>query len=171
MNLVTRLSFLAALVLAVGCAEHTKPDPQFDDGGTIRPHQRMAEVQRSTGARADGNLYAAHFTDDAVNSLGRAKLDAMLGNDETIRPLTIHMAPMSNRDALIRRIESITAYLKDNGLSDAQMHFVSGLNDDSYHPSAPDLTNLRKMDTGAPADGGAANAPADFGSSGGILIK
>lgn len=154
-----KLPLAMVLVLAGGCAEHTKPDAAFDDEATIRPYRRMAEVQRSAGARADGNLHPAHFTDDAVNSLGRAKLDAMLANEETVRPLTIHLAPMADRSALMRRIESVTAYLKDNGLNDAQLHFVTGLNDASYHSSASDLANLRKTDTGEPGDAAAAPAP------------
>ena len=59
------------------------------------------------------------------------------------------MAQTSDRSVLMRRIEAVTAYLKDNGLGDQQMHFVSGLNDASYHPAAPDLANLRKTDTEA----------------------
>jgi hypothetical protein len=173
MNIATKISFLAALAVAGGCAEHTKPSTEFDADGAVRPYSRMAEVQRSNGARADGNLYAAHFTDDAVNSLGRAKLDAMLGNNETVRPVTVHMAPIADRDALLRRIESVTAYLKDNGLTDGQMHFVSGLNEASYHPSAPELANLRKMDAGEADDSSMPAAPSagGFGGSGGILIK
>lgn len=172
MKLALKLSFLAGLIASGGCAEHTKPSTEFTNDGAIRPYSRMAEIQRSNGARADGNLYGAHFTDDAVNSLGRAKLYAMLGNDETVRPLTIHMAPASDRTALLRRIESITAYLKDNGLTDGQMRFVSALNDDSYHPSAPALANLRKTDSAEPADAGAAPAPSTgVFDNGGILIK
>ena len=168
MNRAVTLPIVQALAVVNGCAEHTKPDPQFAHVGTVRPHQRMMDVQRSAGARADGNLYAAHFTDDAVNSLGRAKLQAMLGNDETVRPVTVHMAPTADRDALMRRIESVTAYLRDNGLTDAQMHFVSGLNDASYHPSAPDLANLRKADTGeAGTESAAPSAP----PTGGILVR
>ena len=161
MNRTTCLKFALGLALTGGCAEHTKPDPEFATVETVRPYQRMAQVQRSAGARADGNLYAVHFTDDAVNSLGRAKIDAMLGNDEVVRPLAIHMAPAADHDALMRRMESVTAYLKDQGLTDAQMHFVSGLSDASYHPSGPDLANLRKTDSGeSPGATGAPTLPA-----------
>jgi hypothetical protein len=146
MKLVMNLSFVVTLA-ACGCAEHTQPSMDFPVEGTVRPHQRMADIQRANGARHDGNLYGSHFTDDALNSLGRAKLDAMLTDDESVRPLTIHMAQTSDRSVLMRRIEAVTAYLKDNGLGDQQMHFVSGLNDASYHPAAPDLANLRKTDT------------------------
>ena len=167
MKFVMKLSFLAALA-ACGCAEHTQPSMDFPDEGTVRPHQRMAEIQRSTGARHDGNLYASHFTDDALNSLGRAKLDSMLSDDESIRPLTIHMAPTADRSALMRRIEAVTAYLKDNGLSDQQMHFVSGLNDASYHPAAPALANLHKTDTESAPTGGVTSTS---GNGGEMTIK
>jgi hypothetical protein len=167
MKLVMKLSFLATLA-ACGCAEHTQPSMDFPAEGTVRPHQRMAEIQRSTGARHDGNLYASHFTDDALNSLGRAKLDSMLSDDESVRPLTIHMAPAADRSALMRRIEAVTAYLKDNGLSDQQMNFMSGLNDASYHPAAPDLANLRKTDTESAPTGGVTSTE---GSSGEMTIK
>ena len=64
-----------------------------------------------------------------------------------MRPVTIHMAPTADRSVLMRRIEAVTAYLKDNGLNDQQINFVSELNDGSYHPAAPDLANLHKTDT------------------------
>ena len=169
MKLAMKMTFLAAIA-AAGCAEHTQPTTEFPEEGSLRPHQRMADIQRANGARGDGNLYTAHFTDDALNSLGRSKLDAMLRDEESVRPLTVHMTPAPDRATVLRRIESVTAYLKDNGLSDQQMHFVSGLNESSYHPSAPALANLRKMDADAPA----AETPAgtnDADMSGGILIK
>jgi hypothetical protein len=147
MKILMTLSFLATLAAVTGCAEHTQPDMEFQPEGTIHSHERMAAVQRSNGARGDGNLYAAHFTDDAVNSLGRAKLDGMLRDEETVRPLTVHLAATSDRNVQMRRIESITAYLKDAGLTESQMRFETGLNDASFHPSAPELANLRKTDS------------------------
>ena len=152
MKLVTTVSFLAVLA-ACGCAEHTQASTEFPAEGTVPAPQRMAEIQRAAGARHDGNLYAAHFTDDALNSLGRAKLESMLSDDEAVRPVTIHMAATADRSVLMRRIEAVTAYLKDNGLNDQQINFVSELNDASYHPAAPDLANLHKTDTeGVPAE-------------------
>lgn len=160
---------LAAALAGAGCAEHTQPTTEFPEDGSLRPHQRMADIQRANGARGDGNLYAAHFTDDALNSLGRVKVDAMMRDEESVRPLTVHMAPLADRDALLRRIESVTAYLKDNGLTDSQMHFVSGLNNESYHPSAQGLANLRKMESDVPVGDPASGAPA--ADTGGILVK
>ena len=146
MKLVKTVSFLAVLAIC-GCAEHAQPSTEFPAEGTVPVPHRMAEIQRSSGARHDGNLYAAHFTDDALNSLGRSKLDSLLRDDEAVRPVTIHMAATADRLVLMRRIEAVTAYLKDNGLNDQQIHFVSELNADSYHPAAPDLANLGKTDT------------------------
>ncbi|MGB7156618.1 MAG: hypothetical protein WBD40_01050 [Tepidisphaeraceae bacterium] len=166
MKLAMKLTFLALLV-ACGCAEHTQPDMEFPAEGAVRAPVRFADVQRSNGARGDGNLFAAHFTDDAVNSLGRAKLDVMIRDDETVRPVTIHMAPTKDMPVTIRRMESVTAYLKDAGLSDAQIQFETGLNEDSFHPAAPELANLAKMDL---AEGEAAPAPAYGGGDAGVGI-
>jgi len=152
MKNLTKVAFLAAaMVAAGGCAEHTEPSTEFAAEGEIRSPRRVAEIQRANGAREDGNLLAAHFTEDAVNSLGRAKLDAMLSDDEVVRPVTVHMEPASDQAASMRRMESVTAYLKDNGLTDSQIRFVTGLNERSYHPSAPNLANLSKTDTGDPS--------------------
>jgi hypothetical protein len=170
MKLVMKLSFVVALAAASGCAEHTQPSTEFASEGAAHPHQRMGEIQRANGARADGNLYAAHFTDHAVNSLGRAKLDAMMSDDETVRPLTVHMAAAPDRHTLMRRIESVTAYLKDHGLTDEQIRFVSGLNDASYHPAAPGLAHLRKLERDEPAaaaDRGPESPGAGFGDGDG----
>jgi hypothetical protein len=68
----------------------------------------------------------------------------------------------------MRRIEAVTAYLKDNGLSDQQMNFVSGLNDESYHPAALDLANLRKTDTESAPTGGVTSTS---GNGGEMTIK
>jgi len=152
-----------ALLAAAGCkGEHTDPNYEFPDADKFRSYQQMANVQRSTGARADGNLYAYHFTDDTLNSLGRTKVDAMIRNDETIRPVTIHMASAADSAVNMRRIESVTAYLKDNGLIESQMRFETGANAASYHAAAPDLANLSKTDSGTAAGtaGAAAEEPA-----------
>jgi hypothetical protein len=163
------IGVLVPLMLA-GCAEHTRPTTEFPEEGSLRPHQRMSDIQRANGARGDGNLYAVHFTGDALNSLGRAKLGAMLRDDESVRPLTVHIAPAPDRDVLLRRIESVTAYLKDNGLTDQQMHFVSGLNDASYHRSASGLANLHKMDSVEPGARGGDTGTNGAGA-GDLLIK
>jgi hypothetical protein len=170
------VAVLAAL-LATGCqGEHTDPNYEFPDAGKMRSYQQMANVQRSAGARADGNLYAYHFTDDSLNSLGRAKVDAMIRNDESVRPVTIYMATAADQTVNMRRIESVTAYLKDNGLTESQMRFETGANAATYHAAAPDLANLSKTDSGqAPgADGAAAEEPAmptsgGYGTSGTIM--
>jgi hypothetical protein len=65
----------------------------------------------------------------------------MIRDDETVRPVTIHLVSTGDNAAQMRRIESITAYLKDAGLSESQMRFETGLNGESYHPSAPELAN------------------------------
>jgi hypothetical protein len=167
-----KVALLATLV-AAGCqGEHTDPNYEFPDAGKFRSYEQMANVQRSTGARADGNLYAYHFTDDSLNSLGRTKVDAMIRNDETIRPVTIHLASAADNAINMRRIESVTAYLKDNGLTESQMRFETGANAASYHAAAPDLANLSKTDSGtatgpdAAAAEPAAPASGSFGTTG-----
>ena len=152
MKVTIKLAFLAAALAAVGCAEHTQPDPEFPADNAIRSPRRFAEVQRANGARNDGNLYEVHFTDDAVNSLGRAKLESMISDDETVRPVTIHMIALKDMSVTVRRMESVTAYLKDAGLTDAQIKFETGLKPGNYHPAAPELANLQKMETGAAAE-------------------
>jgi hypothetical protein len=166
-----------ATLLAAGCqGEHTDPNYEFPDAGKMRSYQQMANVQRSAGARADGNLYAYHFTDDALNSLGRAKVDAMIRNDESVRPVTIYLASSAENTANMRRIESVSAYLKDNGLAESQMRFETGANAATYHAAAPDLANLSKTDSGqaSGADGASAEEPAmptsgGYGTSGTIM--
>lgn len=151
-----------ATLLATGCqGEHTDPNYEFPDAGKMRSYQQMANVQRSAGARADGNLYTYHFTDDSLNSLGRAKVDSMIRNDETVGPVTIYLASSAENAVNMRRIESITAYLKDNGLTESQMRFETGANAATYHAAAPDLANLSKTDSGtAPgAEGAVADEP------------
>ena len=158
-------AILTTLTAVCGCAGPKGPDMEFPAEGTIQAPTRVAEIQRAQGARNDGNLYAVHFTDDAVNSLGRAKLDAMMRDDETVRPLTIHLAP-ADSTVTMRRIESVTAYLKDNGVTESQMRFETGLSGESYHPSAPELANLHKTETGDETGAAAAAAPAPSASYG-----
>lgn len=147
---------VAAMTLVItGCSSSRKQTdaPFFPSDDAYRAHQQAIDAQVAAGAREDGNLYDCHFTGDAVNSLGRSKLDAMVRGAEVDQVVNVHLAGDGAHDLLVRRMRSVTAYLKDQGLPDEQIAFTEGLNDRTYTPAAMGLRNLEKTDTGGDDSG------------------
>jgi len=148
----------AALVLVLaavaGCesdADRAARGEGFPPEGTVRSPQRFVDVQQAAGARGEGNLYEAHFVGAELNSLGRAKLDAMLRDDDAL-PVVVHLTPVDDANLREHRMQAIAIYLQDGGLSASQIRFTDGLNEDAVAPAAPGLKNLKKTDSAAQAE-------------------
>ena len=155
----TALIIVLVVLATAGCGAK---EPFFPEEGAYRPVQRIADAQEAAGARADANLYACHFDQTVLNSLGQAKLDAMIRSGPALEPLVVHLQPAAGEehDDLVARMESVTAYLRDCGLADDQIAFADRYNDAAYSPAAPALANLKKTDTAEASDG---SGEADLG--------
>src|SRR5262245_60524344 len=75
-------------VLSHKAGEPPLGDRFFAPEDSVPAMTRAMNVQAASGARADAMLQAAHFDKGQLNSLGRAKLTAMLDDDDANNPVT-----------------------------------------------------------------------------------
>ena len=147
------LPFLALLAVA-GCAHRTQPaivhGENYPPEGQPRAVYEVNAAQSAAGARADATLYAAHFNQAGLNSLGQQKLDLMLGADEPAQPLVVYF-DLPSGASLDSAHNSVRNYLKTQGLGDSQIKLLDGPNPQMLHPAADamaGLENLRQQQTG-----------------------
>ena len=150
----------AALGLAAGCQrgrDRAIHGEMFPADEQVRPVDRVAEVQASAAARSDATLNAFHFDrGSALNSLGRAKLDLMLRDDEEALPLVVYLDVRGGSGVTDRHRDAVRHYLADRGVGDAQLELRDGPNFEHTRPARDGLRGLRKID--GPADAAAAEA-------------
>src|SRR5688572_22529468 len=90
---------MTVLCLAAGCQ---RKDIEVVRGEDFRPESErrsvayFVEAQAASGARADATLRPYHFNGAELNSLGRAKLDLMLKDDEAAAPLLVFLEVPAN---------------------------------------------------------------------------
>lgn len=136
---------IAAIVFATaGCSNKDKFFPEQD---TYRSSQKMMDAQVAAAVRDNGNLYDCHFNNAALNSLGRQQLDSAVRGKQGDGPVVVRLQDENDHDLVVRRMESVAAYLKESGLQDNQIVFSDTFNDSTYTPAAVGLSNLAKTDT------------------------
>ena len=154
MKLTNVMAWAAAalVIFSGGCMDENQHG--FFKGEAGRDEvTKFGAVQNSNGARYDGMLYAYHFTGGHLNSLGRAKVIAMLENCENCDPIVVHLVNAGEGDTLAARKASVELYLKT----------ADGANDMTFHPAADDLVRFSKTESGKAED--AAAPSVDTGSS------
>jgi hypothetical protein len=166
---VRRWAPLAAAALAVAtCGGCQHRQESRVNGGDFRPEgetrsvQRFAEVQMAAGARTDATLRTYEFDCGDLNSLGRQKIDLLLKDDNACSPLVVYLDVKQDENYAARQ-ESVTAYLKDRGLTASQVKLVAGPNTTNLSPTGPALRGKKLLDSGAPV----ALNPEPTGSAGG----
>jgi hypothetical protein len=151
----------AVIGLASGC--QSKPDREihgemFPADTDIRPVDRMIEVQSAAAARSDATLTAAHFDRGAaLNSLGRAKIDLMLRDDDETVPLVIYLDMRDTAGVTDAHRDAVRHYLADRGVADAQLELRTGPNLEYTRPARDGLRGLHQLE-GKPEDAAAADA-------------
>jgi hypothetical protein len=123
--------------------------------GDTTTTQKFLSAQAASGARADSTFNAIHFDGGKLNSLGTAKVDAMLADDDTAEPVVFYLN-MNEGDAFkTERQDAIVAYCKTRGMTETQVQFKLGPNPATYSPSADILSRMNKTESGgAGATGG-----------------
>ena len=161
---ILRLALLGAAVgAAAGVASGCQADRDraihgevFPPDEQVRPVDRMVEVQASAAARMDATLNAWHFDHGAaLNSLGRAKLDLMLRDDDESLPLVVYLDVRSVGGVRDEHRHAVRHYLADRGVADGQLEFRTGPNLEYTRPARDGLRGLQKLE-GGDADAGAA---------------
>jgi len=149
----------AATVLALGCTNNKNEEAQnalFKPEGQERV-SKFVDVQASNGARADGMLYAHHFTGGRLNSLGRSKVLLMLEDcGENCEPVVVHLVDAGEGDLLAQRKASVELYLKT----------ADGPNTLALHPSGPNIVRFAKTESGS-LDGSTDSSSQSQSSGGG----
>ena len=161
----------AALAAVLGAAAGCQNDngnadihgTSFPKDGEPRAIDRFVQAQSAAAARADATLSNAHFDHDGgLNSLGRAKLDHMLRDDEASWPLVVYLdvrdpgaggAGIARGPAADRCEDASRRYLADRGLKDAAVEFRSGPNLGYTHPARDGVRGLARLN-GDDAAGG-----------------
>ncbi len=151
---------LMSLSLFAGCANVGVRD--FPPPEQIRASQQVFATQAASGARADANLYSAHFDGGRLNSLGETKLSAMIADDDAAMPMRVYLAAATDDAALRRaRHEAIEVYLQDVGLHSDQIDVIDGANPGAVSPADSHLKRMGKTESGSSdSEGAGAATPA-----------
>ena len=160
----------AALGLAAGCgssgSDKAMHGELFPPDEAIRPVDRMVEVQSAAAARADATLNAYHFDQGAaLNSLGRAKLDLMLRDDDDSLPLVVYLDVRDASGPTDKQRDAVRHYLADRGVAETQVELRDGPNLTYTRPARDGLRGLRRLEG---PDDPAAASDADALKSGGL---
>jgi hypothetical protein len=160
--------FAASAMLAVlgGCSVCDKMDghdaDKFNDADEVAAATRLMNQQIASGARTDATLRPYHFDNTALNSLGRAKLDSMLNDDDKDGEMVVYVdVPAGEGDAdkklASARQDSVTQYLMSRGRSEDTFRLESGFNPN----------NVMSVMSAKPAAGSSGAAPAGTSATSG----
>ena len=153
----------AALVIFSGGCMDENQNGFFKANAARDEITKFHDTQNSNGARYDGMLYAQHFTGGHLNSLGRAKVIAMLENcGDNCDPIVVHLVNAGEGDTLAARKASVELYLKT----------TEGPNALTFHPAADDLLRFNKTENGkVEAESAAGSTDAGASADSGAMTK
>lgn len=160
-----KLSMVAVLLVVAitGCKSNDcRPGDQFMSDDAQRDVWNATNAQAAAGARADGMLRPAHFSDGSLNSLGQEKLELMLRPESGgALPLVVYMnLPADDAQRKSRR-NSVESYLVKLGLQAGQFKIEDGLNPAAVNAAAPLIQALPKTDSASSAGETGAAAGSD----------
>jgi hypothetical protein len=149
--------FGAALV---GCQTDKSSMTEFFPPEEEQAVRNVCEAQAASGARADATLQPFHFDEEKLNSLGEAKLDLMLKDDDAARPLVVYMNVPEKESVYNLRRDAVTRYLEDRGVVNEQIKFEAGPNPNARSLAATHLTRIARTENHS-ASGEAGGAPSE----------
>lgn len=153
----------ALVVLTAGCHHDDSQNSTVLLHGELVPDHDSSEVwqvrgaQAAAGAREDATLYAVHFDEAGLNSLGQQKLDLMLDAEQPAEPLIVYLDLPADSAAGKDRA-SVVAFLKDRGLQNSQIALKDGPNPHTASSAADAVTNLHTLQSGSNAQSGTPGA-------------
>jgi hypothetical protein len=149
---------MAILAIAAGCAsqndglEHGERFVSSDREASVQAFNKM---ESASAARADATLRTYHFDGASLNSLGEERLDLILRKGDSTNPLVLYLDLPADDSRTAKRQATVTAYLKDHGLTEDQIALKSGPNPDVNSPVGPLLAPPTASAASAGAAGGA----------------
>jgi hypothetical protein len=149
------VNVLAALALVTACEEQGRNyATKFTPDVERQEQNGLMSAQEAAGDRADATLYADHFDADALNSLGKAKLDSMLADYHSKNPMAVYLEIPNDTDASARQL-AVSHYLMDHaGLKASQIQISMGCNPNNTNPVGDALVNYSKTDTASDISSG-----------------
>ena len=146
------LSFVAA-IFVVGCAKEEKVKWSANDHFLADDAPRSADnfwkQQTANAARADGTLYAHHFTAGELNSLGKQKLTSMLYGPEAGK-VDLYLDVPKDGDYAMRE-STVTTFLTQKGLASTSYSINAGANPNAGTPAAQGIKSLVNQGGGGSA--------------------
>lgn len=130
----------------------------FPPADAPRATQQFMTVQAASGARNDATLQPLHFDGEHLNSLGEAKLDLLLKDDDTVEPVVLYMNVSDKDSNYSARKDAVTRYLEDRGLPKDQVKFEAGPNPNVHSMAATHIAGVIKQETAASSEGGVASS-------------
>jgi len=159
----------AMLLIGTGCAQ---PDNsgmnEFFPEREAQAVRDFADAQAASGARADATLQSTHFDGGKLNSLGEAKLDLMLKDDDSTDNMVVYMNLNANDPQLKNRQDAVKAYLEDRGVAQDHIELKAGPNPNVTSLTAEHMANMKKTESGgenSSFSGSANPANAGYGTS------
>jgi hypothetical protein len=139
------------LAMIGGCAAQERQQAEFFAPQGRQAVESAAAVQAAGGAREDGMLRAIHFDGDALNSLGRWKLDQMAeGIGQGQLKVYLDVPETGTADEGHRQV--VLAYLHEKGLRDEQIQVKQGVNPEAFSSTSAGLSRLSKTENPGPND-------------------
>jgi hypothetical protein len=139
-------------IMCVGCESdpssakkefhHMGNEKMWLDENEARSARSTAEHQAMLGAQRDPTLYACHFDGTNLNSLGKAKLDAMIVNGG-VSKIYIDTGK-ADGDA---HLAAVNAYLAAADRADGSIAIESGAAPGNTSPAAPAISRMYKTET------------------------
>lgn len=149
----------ALVVLTAGCHHDDSQNSTVLLHGEVIPDHDSSAVwqirnaQLAAGARQDATLYAVHFDEAGLNSLGQQKLDLMLADEQPAEPMIVYLDLPADAAADKDRA-SVAAFLKDRGLQDTQIALKDGPNPHTASSAADAMADLHAMQPAGNAQSG-----------------
>jgi hypothetical protein len=148
------LAAAALVALAAGCHHNDSQSSNvmlhgedFPGDYDTRAALQIRTAQEAAGARRDATLFAVHFDESGLNSLGQQKLELMLADERPAEPLVVYL-DLPSDSAADKDRQSVTAYLKDRGLADSQIALKDGPNPHTGSSAADAIEALHTLDAG-----------------------
>lgn len=137
----------AALTLigVVGCKDTGPARTEFFSDEEAKLVTTALDCQAANGSRFDAMLRPQHFDGGQLNSLGRSKLDHLLGQPG---PVVVYVAGAVGNAVCPARRDAVVAYAKQQGRTEEQLKVEEGTAPATLHAAGPGLMRLAKTERG-----------------------
>jgi hypothetical protein len=154
-------AMLLGTIVTVGCQTDKSSFTDFFPQEEQQRVRSAADTQAASGARADATLQPFHFDGPKLNSLGQAKLDLMLRDDDAAQPMVVYVNMAENDASYASRADAVKRYLEDRGAIGDQIKIQAGPNPHVRTQAAGHLSRMSRTEnvsTSSASESGSAPA-------------